>query len=676
MESAGKRQKRKAGTAIPAAESNKSRKRKATANLSDTIPHAKRSSQQNKDREPRVIPAQNVRDDDGDDSDDDGDDDIGGEEEDEEEEGYGDEDEFGSEFEDEIEEEVEERVYEFGPERSKLSFRIYTQNDPEDDSRTWLKNIHVAVNFEGKTIGYGLGRYVNRDIVQSRFRAEMEEPSQELCDIAFDLFDSHAHLKREFINHPVRKGTGVWGKELDHGNFLVIENVRIYDASWRRKGIGKRIVRDMIDKSGRENRTPAFSLVSPAYLNTELEEETIEKTKFEEHEIRIRMYNENVAFWRCQGFRRIGASDFFGLAKDKTHPANKISSTLDFDPADPEPDLDDSLTIEERLFSIGLFDKSERHNQRLERLKERLPLHHAVATLSDDDCVQFFSNVKANIDNKSYDWNKVDRHSKTVLHVAAQELKVKSVRWLLENVNEEQILSSHRTVDGYTPREFLESQLDSARSKLQLGGMTIDISEKFQGYPASAIECLAAFQGLSNLSRAQYGRLKFGCTCGSCIDGFLSTRMRLTLLRHAEMIHDFLDMDIDDGKMWAASFKDFTQYVAPDLRERFKTNKSLRQGFSNLFLYVAEVLQKDMPPYVESVEAQARSSSEWPPCTRNFLERGRVESVLRTLFTNAKTLDYELEDDEPARDPKAAEIFPECRNDHEFEFVISMCGIH
>ncbi|EGX52469.1 hypothetical protein AOL_s00043g258 [Orbilia oligospora ATCC 24927] len=671
MESTGKRQKHKAGTAIPAAEQNKSRKRKATVNPSDTIPRAKRSSQRNKDREPGVIPAQNVGDDDGDDGDD-----IGGEDEDEEKEGYGDEHEFGSDFEDGIEEEVEERVYEFGPERSKLSFRIYTQNDPEDDSRTWLKNIHVNVNFEGKTIGYGLGRYVNRGIFRSRFRAEMEGPSQELCDVAFDLFNSHARLKRELINHPVRKGTGVWGKELDHGNFLVIENVHIYDASWRRKGIGTRIVRDVIDKSRRENRTPAFSLVSPAYLNSELEKATIEKTKLEKHEIRIHMQNGNVAFWRCQGFRRIGASDFFGLATDTSHPANTISLAQDFDPADPEPDLDDSLSIEEKLFSIGLFDTSESHTRQLELLKERLPLHHAVATLSDDDCVQFFSDFKANIDNKSYNWNKVDRHSKNVLHVAAQELKVKSVRWLLENVNEEQILSSHRTVDGYTPQECLESQLDSARSKLQLGGMTIDVSEKFEGYPASAIECLAAFQGLNNLSRVQHERLKFGCTCGSCIDGFLSTRMRRTLRRHAELIHDFLEEDIDDGKIWADSSENYTQYVAPGLRERFKTNKSLRQGFSNLFLYVAEVLRKDTPaaPYVESVEAQVRSSSEWPPCTRNFLERGRVESVLRTLFTNAKALDYGLRDDELAQDP--VENFPECRNDHEFEFVISMCETH
>lgn len=567
--------------------------------------------------------------------------------------------------------EVEERVYEFGAERSKLSFKIYLQEDPNVGSLSWTKIIHVDAYSEGKVIGRGLGRYVKRNDIRGHFQREMEGPSEELSNVAFDLFDRYGRLKRELINHTIRKGTGVWGKELDYGDFFLIENLRI-GSDWRRKGVGKRIARDLIEKSHKGGRNPAFSLVRPGCIGFELRKVTKGKTKLEKHEIEISMRGKIIDFWRCQGFRRVGASDFFGLATDPNHPADTISSIADFNPADAEPDLDEEPPTEFLAPGIAISPGP----WRLELLKERLPLHHAIVTLPDDECVQFFNSFKANVDNQSYDWNKVDRHSDNALHIAVQELKAKSLRWLLENVNEDQILASRRNVAGYTPQEKLESQLDSIRSTSRLGCMTMDVSREFKGYPPEAIECLVAFRGLSNLSKIQHERLKFGCTCSSCIDGFLSPRMKFQLLLKAETAHNLLNEGIEDGPAWYEESDKYIQYVPWNLRQRFRTNKSLRQGFSNLFLYTAEVLRKDITPNALTISAQLRFTGEWPPCTKNLLEKGRVESALQSLFKSTQ------DEGEWARDggylyafKEDIDALPECRNDYEFEFVALMCGV-
>lgn len=54
----------------------------------------------------------------------------------------------------------------------------------------------------------------------------MEQPSQDLSSVAFRVFDRYGRLK-EFKDHPVRKGTGTWGSELDLGAIFVIEHIDI-----------------------------------------------------------------------------------------------------------------------------------------------------------------------------------------------------------------------------------------------------------------------------------------------------------------------------------------------------------------------------------------------------------------------------------------------------------------
>jgi len=525
--------------------------------------------------------------------------------------------------------EVEEKEYYFGEsQESKLCFKVYLQGDDDEFDR-WMRTIHVRCSYDGKEIGRGLGRYVDRDRIREAFWRDMEEPCEELSKVAFQLFDRYGRLKQELKDHMIRKGTGVWGSELDLGPLFIIEEVCI-DRDWRRKGVGKRIVTCLIEKSRAKKRTPAFSLVAPGWLTREIEPDIQGKTKLEKHQIQSCVLEVATSLYRSLGFRRIGASGFFDLATDPSHPAHTIPSIADFDPADAEPDIDEGPKTES---VADWFGDPARSSWRLKLLEERLPLHHAAITLPDEECMEFFHNFK--ISNVLMDeWGKVDRFSKNVLHVAACEFKVQSVRWLMENANEGHSLSSARTIEGYTPQEELESHLESRRTKKEHGMLTIDTSDNFLGFPPEAIACLAALRAVNNPSQIQHARLKFRCTCGSCLDGFLSPRMKFALLCRAEITHDSLNDDIGNGELWCMTHDHSFIHVAPDIQQKFRTNKSYRQGFANVFDYVAVTLRANQAPTILSVQNTWRDSNEWPPHTKSFF---REEAMSRVLYASSSS---------------------------------------
>ncbi|KAF4630252.1 hypothetical protein G7Y89_g7883 [Cudoniella acicularis] len=545
------------------------------------------------------------------------------EEEDSDEEMDAFERDFYGDFDDEEESmgpeetEVEQKEHSLGDQ--KLTFKIFLAEDEDhgDEFTRWMQTIRVHCSYERKEIGRGFGRYVQRDRIRDSFWRDMEEPCQELSQIAFELFDRYGRLRTELKNHPIQKGTGVWGSELDLGSFFVIEDLLI-DKEWRRKAIGAKIVTYLIKKSRARSRDPQFSLVVPGWLTRDIESDILGKTKDEQREIRVRAVDNAVSFYRSLGFRRIGASSCFGLATDASHPARAILPTGDFDPAVEEPDVDEGPEHES---SADWGVDQNRKSWRLELLKDRLPLHHATITLPDSDLA--------------------------------------------------------RNVKGYTPIEELESDLETKRTRRNHGMMTVDISDNFSGFAPEAISCLAALRSLGNLSQIQCARLKFGCTCGLCIDGFLSPRMSFALLCRAEITHDMLNEDVEDGETWCMMHDDLITHVAPDIQRNFATNKSYRQGFANIFHHAATTLRNNRPPTILNVLNECMDASEWPPHTKNFLQRGgEPESVLRIMFENTK------DQDEWAGDGMHMEVFedqvkalPECRNDHEFGFAALACGM-
>src|SRR5438876_282420 len=94
----------------------------------------------------------------------------------------------------------------------------------------------------------------------------MEEPSRETSLLAFELFDRYGSLRTEIKEHPVRKGSGIWNKEFDTGDILLIEYLKI-DEEYRKCGLGKKVVTAMLGKT-REKTRHFFAIAWPTFLNT------------------------------------------------------------------------------------------------------------------------------------------------------------------------------------------------------------------------------------------------------------------------------------------------------------------------------------------------------------------------------------------------------------------------
>ncbi len=130
------------------------------------------------------------------------------------------------------------------------------------------------------------------------------------------------------------------------------------------------------------------------------------------------------------------------------------------------------------------------------------------------------------------------------------------------------------------------------------------------------------------------------------------------------------------GPEWVNHSAHLFEYLPNRVRENLGTNKSMRQGFANLCNHIATCLRAKVVPNEIDVLSALDHNGEWPPVTKNFLQRGgSVDSVALMVFQTA------MDGDELAGDGTHVETFreaiaklPGCRNDHEFGFVSGMCG--
>lgn len=107
----------------------------------------------------------------------------------------------------------------------------------------WLKSIKIVKaedSHNARQIGYCHAKLIDRDRIRGTFYRNMEEPTNDLSELAFSLFDRWGNLKSELRNHTIKKAQ-VWGEELDEGKFLLIEEFTI-DENHRRKGYGRKLV--------------------------------------------------------------------------------------------------------------------------------------------------------------------------------------------------------------------------------------------------------------------------------------------------------------------------------------------------------------------------------------------------------------------------------------------------
>ncbi|KAF2241528.1 hypothetical protein BU26DRAFT_525043 [Trematosphaeria pertusa] len=519
------------------------------------------------------------------------------------------------------------------------------------------------------------------------FYHDMEEPSEGTSALAFELFDRYGRLRPEFKEHPIKKGSGIWKDELDSGPIFLIENILI-DKPYRRRGIGRKMVAAALEEM-RSKSKPFVALTKPGAIRRDYEKlkENLtgeERKWFFAEELRVA-----IAFWRSVGFRRIGSSGWFGLASAVDHPCHSLSASEDYDPPVPP-----NRMLYPAMGSLLADIAAMEDNEALERVKQAfrdapIPPNQTcdpamesllidIATKEDNECVEKLQQVFEHLPINDPRCEARDDDGNTVLHIAAIKLKPKSVKWIMERNTQ---LISTRNGEQETSLEALQSQLEIQRTRRGSNYLSaiVPVSDQFEGFTEEMLACLCLLNGQTNLSSIALRRLTFGCTCGQCIEGFLSPRMRYALLCQAEFNHDLLrdELEFQSGDRFVKWNEDsILRHVPHPVRENMKTNKSMRGGFADLCNHFAACLRGNKLPITTNVLDALQNANEWPPTSRTFLQRGgTVESVGSMLFESA------MQQDELAGDGEHLELFgdeikalPECRNDHEFGFVSGMCG--
>jgi hypothetical protein len=279
-----------------------------------------------------------------------------------------------------------------------------------------------------------------------------------------------------------------------------------------------------------------------------------------------------------------------------------------------------------------------------------------------------------------------DVFDNTVLHILAAKSKPKSVKWVLGQFPE---LLNLRNAHGETPLDALEFHLEKTRTRLGTSHMfpIRHVSDKFKGFSNESVACLLLLKGLTNPSALDRLRIKYGCTCGQCVLGILSPRMRFALQCAGEMQQDMLPSSLGawnggEDFVWANS--EAFRFLAPWVRKNLETNQSMRQGFAALCQHFSECVKKGRFPNEENVLDEMDGAGGWPPNSKNFLSRGgTVYSVGSWIFQAAMGQDiitgdggdtFAPDEDEPSYLAENLKKLPECRNDLEFGFASSMCG--
>jgi hypothetical protein len=90
---------------------------------------------------------------------------------------------------------------------------------------------------------------------------------------------------------------------------------------------------------------------------------------------------------------------------------------------------------------------------------------------------------------------------------------------------------------------------------------------------------------------------------------------------------DSIGLDFDEWN------EEVLHYLTPQVRANIKTNKSMRAGFVALFEHFATCIKDQRMPSQTAILQAVQKSGEWPPVTRNFLERGGRSLQLRLPYS-------------------------------------------
>ena len=553
--------------------------------------------------------------------------------------------------------------------------------------RKWLTpvsaraTIHPDKSHPPVEVGNAVAFIIRRSMILPNFHEEMETPHEGTMNLAIELFDRYGRLKEEIRKHALRKGSGVWGKELEEGNFLLVEDVKV-KRMHRRKRIASKLVLHILQQAmmPRHNVTFAFARAAAHYNDGESAVNT-RPSNLSHHE----KVDGVVAFLRFLRFRRVGLTPWLALARDNEHPSRHMARDKDADPKREidwliESDSDEEVIDCNPDFTQTRVKKSEWEdcflgNSPKEKpviTSRKRPLHYALKTLPDKHALAFLKSQTREGSLNELPLKALDGRGDTVLHVAAKASMPACVAWLLRQPT----IAALVRVDnyaGYTPLEALQSQLESRRVQAPYGHLRTQlVADTFNGFDEDSVSCLLLFQTSNEPSPEQRIRAKFGCSCGECLDGFLSPRMLKKLKDQADSQYSYLTgLTLPGERGWYSEFKSLLTHLPESFQSHIRHSKVLQASFVQLVAAVLACLSKGIIPRKAAVVAHLQTAMG---LDQYFAEGGSVAAVVGAIVDQARLLDLEVGDGLLDLEPeKYYRGRPNCRNDLEFEFVRRHC---
>lgn len=332
--------------------------------------------------------------------------------------------------------------------------------------------------------------------------------SQETAEFS-QLFDNNGRLQDDLITHDIRKGSAVWGHELDKGGLIYIEALNV-DAEHRRKGLATFMLQQTLNMPVVASHC-SFAYVWPSPSGRARDETSEQWTQ--KRDLAVKLF-------RLGGFRRVGKTTFFAHSlADTAHASRSLAIDNDAD-AFPE---DDPARTPAPIANNAADMFSFLNNNRQTAQFAAYPLHAAAfdPTTTEEAALTVLAQQVALDPNNV---NKADQSGATPLHLAAVGGKYLVVVQLLQLGAS--ISAVTRT--GETPLESLEASLKSDRNFSTTFGVPWKGATDAQARILYALKHAAG--QIATGDTATIERLKYGCTCGSCLGNWLSPRMKHRML--------------------------------------------------------------------------------------------------------------------------------------------------
>ncbi|KAL1689407.1 hypothetical protein GGG16DRAFT_126514 [Schizophyllum commune] len=476
------------------------------------------------------------------------------------------------------------------------------------------------------------------DELKGRFHEALSTNSDRLAEFGRKILDNDMNVYSKIVDHEYHRGTGCWGKELIEGDIVYIESVAV-DPSFEHRGIGTALVRELLSSKYVEGPDIVYCWPSTPRADSR---------------------DDHPNLPRQLGFRRVGRTAHFAYAPDASHPSRSIPAAEDLDV--------DLLKYSHR--AKGVFTRN--YGLELDNF-----LHFAMdpPPLSLTEVPEPLD-LPVKVLEALYCTSPVIIHAQdergfTPIYVAVTKGYYEIAKRMLTLDDCRADILSRDNVEDQNAIEALEDIVRAAERGHK--DEPLKVLYKLRTATGEKFKCCCEF----------LVQRRYGCTCGQCLEGWLSPRMshalRAVATRTAIRGRSAAEVDFPTKKAVEIAMLPGGKYIPSAVCS--KMNYSAYKGFLGFHRAISDVIASGVQPTMDLIGLELLMNDD-PNCPwkvrdlEAFFKRGgKVEHAVANLIHSAE----EWVADEKALDNKHLRLLwerlPRCENDVQFKMVGRLMGL-